>query len=95
MIYLLVVIAAIVVCSILSFSFFHDDWSTFSDEKKKAIIFFTGIASIIFMVIVFSFGSKPSSSSRWDKLSKSEKQWYEDNYGNGQYDAIRDAIDNY
>ena len=35
------------------------------------------------------------SSSSWDKLTDKEKQWYHDNYGDGQYEKYEDAIDNY
>lgn len=41
-----------------------------------------------------SIASK-GSSSEWDSLSDSEKAWYHENYGNGQYDEYRKAIDDY
>ena len=33
--------------------------------------------------------------SEWGKLSKEEKQWYKDNYGDGQYDDYKKAMENY
>lgn len=33
--------------------------------------------------------------SDWDKLTKEEKEWYKNNYGNGQYDSYKDAINDY
>lgn len=36
-----------------------------------------------------------NSPSKWDSLTKEEKQWYKDNYGDGQYKKYKDAVDSY
>lgn len=62
--------------------------------KGKLISFFVGLAAIIIAVVILA-NSGSGSKSEWDKLSKDEKEWYKDNYGSGQYDSYKDAINNY
>ena len=56
------------------------------------------IIAVVLMLLVASctlMGTGSSKSSNWDNLTKDEKQWYNDNYGNGQYDKYQDAIRDY
>lgn len=63
-------------------------------NNQKANIF-TIIVVIIIAIIVFASNSGSNNKSKWDSLTKEEKQWYKDNYGDGQYDKYKKAIDNY
>jgi len=53
--------------------------------------------SIICIVVSFISGciACDDGPSKWDKLTKEEKEWYKNNYGNGQYDDYKGAIDDY
>ena len=53
------------------------------------------IFAIIALCMVMALGAEPSSSSEWDKLSDEEKEWYEDNYGDGKMEDINEAIEDY
>lgn len=68
-------------------------------SKKTKIIARTVIIIAIILAIVFLVVSivnnSGGSESEWDKLSEEEKDWYRDNYGNGQYEKYQDAIDDY
>jgi hypothetical protein len=37
--------------------------------------------------------SSSKSSSKWDSLTKEEKEWYERNYGNGKSEAYDKVIE--
>lgn len=77
-------------------------WSDFDLEGKFFIIFLVfcllasclGCAAGVLLMAENRDNSK-SDSSRWESLSDDEKEWYNDNYGDGQYDAIQDAISDY
>lgn len=63
-------------------------------KVKKIIPIF--IVSILFIfVIANAFGNIGKDSERWNSLSDEEKEWYRDNFGDGQYDEIQDAISDY
>ena len=69
-------------------------------EPSKATIKKTIVGSIVAIVavlgILFVWGTlSDSGKSQWDKLSDSEKEWYHDNFGDGQYYEIQDAISDY
>ena len=71
-------------------------YSQYTDKQKSKAI----MILIILVVLTLTMGKNymlgsSSSTSRWDSLSDEEKEWYQDNYGNGQYDDIMDAINNY
>lgn len=71
-------------------------------DKMKSITEVNRIIKAILLVVslVMFLGfssSEPSKNdtNKWDKLTDEEKQWYIDNYGDGQYDEIQDAIEDY
>lgn len=68
-----------------------------NSSKKKARLIIIGI-----LLLILAFGGMMScvtggndNNSSWDNLSKEEKEWYNDNYGNKQYDNYKDAINDY
>ena len=63
--------------------------------KGYIIATIVGIACIIGFFICSCNVPNKSKTNKWDSLTKEEKQWYEDNYGDGQYDKYKKAIDNY
>lgn len=68
-----------------------------SAKAKKitlAIAILALVLFIVFLAVDVSSGSG-GSSNRWDDLTDEEKDWYRDNYGNGQYDKYQDAINDY
>jgi len=46
---------------------------------------------LIFLLIF----SNEGKSSKWDKLTDEEKEWYERNYGDGKLEKINKAIEDY
>ncbi|MBE6630662.1 MAG: hypothetical protein E7624_07440 [Ruminococcaceae bacterium] len=70
----------------------------FSTKKEKIITLVVGILALVlfiaFLGVEISSGSG-GSSNRWDDLTDEEKEWYHNNYGNGQYDKYQDAINDY
>ena len=65
-------------------------------EHKKIFYIVWIVGTIVLSIIVYAVvldGSGQSSS--WDNLSEEEKDWYRDNFGDGQYDKYQDAIDKY
>ena len=99
MILCLIIVA---ICVWLLYLMLHgSSWGELTSEGKTfcgALIFLI-VFGLVGFFIVASLGSGNTSysgsSSGWDSLTDEEKEWYEDNYGDGQYEAIRDAIDNY
>lgn len=65
----------------------------FKPWEIAVIIIAVVITIMIASCSLMNAGSKKSSN--WDNLTKEEKQWYNDNYGNGQYDKYQDAIRDY
>lgn len=65
--------------------------------SKKPIIIsvIIGIASIIAFCICFYDLSNSYNTSEWDKLSDEEREWYNDNYGDGKLEDIDKAIEEY
>ena len=78
---------------------------TYKRKRKEfrstliASIVFTAVGIIILLIFSFSLmgidGCSTQSNNEYDNLTDEEKQWYQDNYGNGQYDKYKDAIDEY
>lgn len=66
-------------------------------DKKPIIISITiGIVVIIvFCISFYNEVSTPNTKSEWEKLSDEEKEWYENNYGDGKLEDINKAIDEY
>ena len=53
------------------------------------------IAFVIFLVIAVVGGFLDKDGDKWNSLSDKEKEWYIDNFGDGQYDEIQGAISDY
>ena len=77
-----------------------------SEKDGKKILSPTGMKiSLVVAAIALIFGfvfmginnssDSGKSSNKWDDLTEEEKDWYRDNYGNGQYDKYQDAINDY
>lgn len=67
-----------------------------STSKGRIISIIVAIVcSIAFIICIVSGWTDDSGSSKWDDLSDKEKEWYEENYGDGQYDKYKDAINDY
>ncbi len=71
-------------------------------KKGKRIAAVVIVAAIILAFLFFAFSfisesgsSAGSSSNKWDELTEEEKDWYRDNYGDGQYDKYQNAINDY
>ena len=65
---------------------------------KKPIIISSIIGILVIIVLFISFYnevSTPNTKSEWEKLSDEEKEWYENNYGDGKLEDIDKAIDEY
>lgn len=56
--------------------------------KWTVIIIIAGLCMVI-------ANSNSDRDNRWKQLSDEEKEWYERNYGDGQYEEINEAIDDY
>lgn len=73
--------------------------STIVSSSKDSVPISKGWAWAIFIVVMliglFVFGGLGNDSSQWNSLSDDKKEWYQDNYGDGQYDDIQNAIDDY
>ena len=53
------------------------------------------ILGIIALAIIIGVINQTPKTSRWDKLDDDQKNWYKRNYGNGQYEKYKKAINNY
>ena len=53
------------------------------------------VVLVIIIAIVISNKMNSGTTEKWDRLSDEEKEWYEDNYGDGKMDDINEAIDDY
>ena len=70
-----------------------------SEKGKKIALIVLVVAiilAVLFIVLEFAddWGSR-KSSNEWEDLTEEEKDWYRDNYGDGQYEEYKDAIDKY
>jgi len=72
-----------------------ESWESKATKIKRLILavvlFFIACGGIVACNLLDGGGSKSS----WDILSDDEKDWYRDNYGNGQYEQYQDAINDY
>lgn len=66
-----------------------------SGSVDRCMRWLTAVILIIVAIIFLMNIDWSGSQSKWDSLSDEEKEWYKDNYGDGQYDDIKDAIDEY
>ena len=61
--------------------------------KDKEVLFI-----VIFIAVALCIGigmNSGNKKSEWSKLSKEEKAWYKNNYGNGKSQQYDNAINNY
>ena len=66
------------------------------DKKKILKLICVLLLAVTLFVVCFVAGcNDDKKESEWGKLSKEEKQWYKDNYGDGQYDDYKKAMENY
>ncbi len=63
--------------------------------KWTIILIVIGIAFALGANFCIMNSFRNNSPSKWDSLTKEEKQWYKDNYGDGQYKKYKDAVDSY
>lgn len=75
-------------------------FKTFNDKDElKGFIGMIIMTIVLFVGFYFSFTNsslfEDNTPSKWDSLTKEEKQWYKDNYGGGKGQEIQDAIDKY
>lgn len=70
---------------------------TLSAKHKKVLLTVAVLAVVLFIIFLALTvsNSNGGSSNSWDDLTDEEKEWYHDNYGNGQYDKYQDAINDY
>ena len=54
------------------------------------LVFIVIVAIIVLAIVLGDNGDR-----EWDDLSDEEKEWYHNNYGSGQYDKYKDAINDY
>ena len=54
------------------------------------------IAVIFILIAIYVFAcDNDTGKSEYDKLPKDQQEWIQRNYGNGQYDDIKDAMNDY
>ena len=64
-------------------------------EKKRNSKMITVIVIATLIMIALAIGFLDNDGDKWNSLSDEEKEWYIDNFGDGQYDEIQDAISDY
>ena len=67
------------------------------DGKNKTPMSTYVVIAVIFILMaiyVFACDNDPGKSE-YDKLPKDQQEWIKRNYGDGQYDEIQNAKDNY
>lgn len=73
-------------------------FKTFNDKKELKSFIEMIVMTIVFLLgFYFSFTSmiEDKAPSKWDSLTKEEKQWYKDNYGGGKLESYNKAIESY
>lgn len=53
------------------------------------------IAIIIGIILLFALIKPDNPKSKWSELTDEEREWYENNYGDGKMDDINEAIQDY
>lgn len=73
-----------------------NNWSKKGKRNNVITSIYAIVLGIVLLVgLIYWVSSFNQGSSNWNKLSDEEKEWYEDNYGDGKMDDINDAIDDY
>ena len=92
---------------VIAFYLFYQYFKNFKESTRKQKIVKSvcgtlcvciAIAMTILIVINPSFHSSSTTKknkNNYSDLTDEEKQWYQDNYGDGQYEKYQDAINKY
>lgn len=90
---------------IVAFYLLYQFFRNFKNSTRKqkivkgvcgALCVCIAIAMTLLAVINPSFDSNSTPKKNdYSNLTKEEKQWYQDNYGDGQYEKYKDAVNNY
>ena len=67
----------------------------FQPPKETYIKIVIGLVIVAIIAIPIVWGFLDDDGDKWNSLSDEEKEWYHDNFGDGQYDEIQDAISVY
>ncbi len=97
------VIMLLIVAFYLFLRFFKNLKNATLKQKIAKVVgglFCICLAITLSILIIINPGCHSSNKNNnndkgWDDLTEEEKDWYRDNYGNGQYDKYQDAIDKY
>lgn len=66
------------------------------NKNSNSVVKIIAIVVLLFGLLIGLTGCGSSSStSKWDSLTKEEKQWYKRNYGGGKSQEINKAIKDY
>ena len=67
----------------------------FQPSKETYIKIVIALVIVAIFAIPIVWGILDDDGDKWNSLSDEEKEWYIDNYGDGQYDEIQNAIEDY
>nr|WP_294673066.1 hypothetical protein [uncultured Ruminococcus sp.] len=65
-------------------------------KNKTPMSTYIVIVVIFILIAIYVFAcDNDTGKSEYDKLPKDQQEWIQRNYGNGQYDDIKDAMNDY
>lgn len=65
-------------------------------KNKTPMSTYVVIAVIFILIAIYVFAcDNDTGKSEYDKLPKDQQEWIQRNYDNGQYDDIKDAMNDY
>lgn len=65
-------------------------------KNKTPMSTYIVIVVIFILMAIYVFAcDNDTGKSEYDKLPKDQQEWIQRNYGNGQYDDIKDAMNDY
>lgn len=65
-------------------------------KNKTPMSTYVVIVVIFILIAIYVFAcDNDTGKSEYDKLPKDQQEWIQRNYGNGQYDDIKDAMNDY
>lgn len=65
-------------------------------KNKTSMSTYVVIAVIFILMAIYVFAcDNDTGKSEYDKLPKDQQEWIQRNYGDGQYDDIKDAMNDY
>ena len=93
--FVIILVIYLVIRAGLAFAKAFEKWQPKVTKIKyiilAAVLVFIACGGIVACNLLSGDGEKNS----WNDLSKDEKDWLVDNYGNGKYDQYQDAINDY